>query len=98
MNSPRPRKNVEISVLNCPNPEEQVFCDVEGGGTFTFFLNGREMARADLREGPVTVPDIELETGNNHYLIAWHPDKPGDTLHMLWRNIMRTPEKTLEFS
>ena len=98
VNSPRPRKNVEISVLNCPNPEEQVFCDVEGGGTFTFFLNGREMARADLREGPVTVPDIELETGNNHYLIAWHPDKPGDTLHMLWRNIMRTPEKTLEFS
>ena len=46
----------------------------------------------------MTIPDIELETGNNHYLIAWHPDKPGDTLHMLWRNIMRTPEKTLEFS
>jgi hypothetical protein len=97
LNSPRPRKNVEISVLNCPNPEEQVFCDFEGDGSATFHLNTAEVAQADLISGVVTVPDIELEAGNNHYLIVWNPGKPGGKLRMDWRNIMRTPEKTLQF-
>ncbi|MCX6968572.1 MAG: hypothetical protein NTV93_00260 [Verrucomicrobia bacterium] len=97
LNSPRPRKNVEISVLNCPNPEEQVFCDFEGDGSATFHLNTAEVAQADLTSGVVTVPDIELEAGNNHYLIVWNPGKPGGKLRMDWRNIMRTPEKTLQF-
>jgi hypothetical protein len=45
----------------------------------------------------VTIPDIDLEAGNNHYLIVWNPAKPGAKLRMDWRNIMRTPEKTLMF-
>jgi hypothetical protein len=95
--SPRPRKNIEISVLNCPNPEEQVFCDFEGEGTATFHLNTAAIAQADLASGVVTVPDIDLEAGNNHYLIVWKPGKAGAKLRMDWRNIMRTPERTLLF-
>jgi hypothetical protein len=97
LSSPRPRKNREISVLNCPNPEEQVFCDFEGEGKLTFYLNTAEIAYAELTSGTVTIPDIELEAGNNHYLIVWQAGKPGARLRMDWRNIMRTPEKTLQF-
>ena len=97
IHSPRARKNFEISVLNCPNPEEQVFCDLEGEGTATFHLNTAAIAQADLVSRVVTVPDIDLEAGNNHYLIVWNPGKPGAKLRMDWRNIMRTPEKTLMF-
>jgi hypothetical protein len=97
IHSPRARKNVEISVLNCPNPEEQVFCDFEGEGTASFHLNTAAIAQADLASRVVTIPDIDLEAGNNHYLIVWNPAKPGAKLRMDWRNIMRTPEKTLMF-
>jgi|LakMenEpi03Aug12_release.lakeMendotaPanAssembly.Ray.scaffolds.fasta_scaffold70596_2 hypothetical protein len=97
IHSPRPRKNVSCSVLNCPNPEAQVFCDFEGDGTATFHLNTAEVAHVEITAGTVTIPDIELEAGNNHYLIVWRPGKPGAKLRMDWRNIMRTPEKTLQF-
>ncbi|MFN6094118.1 MAG: glycoside hydrolase family 2 protein [Verrucomicrobiota bacterium] len=95
--SPRARKNREISVLNCPNPEEQVFCDFEGEGTAIFHLNTAAIAQVDLASRVVTVPDIDLEAGNNHYLIVWNPSKAGAKLRMDWRNIMRTPERTLLF-
>jgi hypothetical protein len=97
IHSPRARKNVETSLLNCPNPEEQVFCDFEGEGTAIFHLNTAVIAQVDLASRVVTVPDIDLEAGNNHYLIVWNPAKPGAKLRMDWRNIMRTPEKTLMF-
>jgi hypothetical protein len=32
-----------------------------------------------------------------HYLIVWNPGKAGARFRMDWRNIMRTPEKTLQF-
>jgi len=44
IHSPRLRKNRVISVLNCPNPEEQVFCDFVGDRTATFYLNTAEVA------------------------------------------------------
>jgi hypothetical protein len=97
IHSPRARKNFEISVLNCPNPEEQVFCDFEGEGSAIFHLNAAAIAEADLASRVVTVPDIDLEAGNNHYLIVWKPGKAGANLRMDWRNIMRTPERTLLF-
>ena len=77
IHSPRARKNVETSLLNCPNPEEQVFCDFEGEGTAIFHLNTATIAQADLDSRVVTVPDIDLEAGNNHYLIVWNPGKTG---------------------
>jgi hypothetical protein len=97
IHSPRARKNVETSLLNCPNPEEQVFCDFEGEGTAIFHLNTAAIAQADLVSRVVTVPDIDLEAGNNHYLIVWKPGNAGAKLRMDWRNIMRTPERTLRF-
>jgi hypothetical protein len=97
IHSPRARKNREISVLNCPNPEEQVFCDFEGEGAAIFHLNTAAIAQVDLASRVVTVPDIDLEAGNNHYLIVWKPGKAGAKLRMDWRNIMRTPERTLHF-
>ncbi len=97
IHSPRARKNVETSLLNCPNPEEQVFCDFEGEGTATFHLNTAAIAQADLVSRVVTVPDIDLEAGNNHYLIVWKPGNAAAKLRMDWRNIMRTPERTLRF-
>ncbi|NBU30933.1 MAG: hypothetical protein EBS41_05450, partial [Actinobacteria bacterium] len=97
IHSPRARKNVETSLLNCPNPEEQVFCDFEGDGTVTFHLNTASIAQADLASRVLTIPDIDLEAGNNHYLIVWKPGKAGAKLRMDWRNIMRTPERTLMF-
>ncbi len=95
IHSPRPRKNVETSLLNCPNPEEQVFCDFEG--TAIFHLNTAAITEADFASGVVTVPDIDLEAGNNHYPIVWKPGKAGAKLRMDWRNIMRIPERTLMF-
>jgi hypothetical protein len=91
------RKNVETSLLNCPNPEEQVFCDLDGEGTVIFHLNTATIAQSDLASRVVTVPGIDLEAGNNHYLIVWKPGKAGANLPMDWRNIMRTPERTLLF-
>jgi hypothetical protein len=97
IHSPRARKNVETSLLNCPNPEEQVFCDFEGEGTAIFHLNTAAIAQADLASRVVTVPDIDLEAGNNHYLIVWKPGNAAAKHRMDWRNIMRTSERTLRF-
>ncbi|MDA3961879.1 MAG: hypothetical protein PF961_13905 [Planctomycetota bacterium] len=91
LRSPVPRQDLG-SNLDVPNPEALTFCDCEGAGATTLWVNGAEVDAAAV---PGTLSDIALEQGNNHILLKWTGGK--GELGLRFRNIMRHPETEFMF-
>lgn len=94
--SPRLRA-MEDNIIG-PNPARLTFLEVHGDGTFEFILNQQTLGTLELDNSTGIFSDLSLIKGFNQLLIRWKPRTGHSTVSMLWRNIMRNPERDLEFS